>query len=135
VIRPHRTRLRTGLPPLVLAAILIGAAIALVAPGTIRALGVTTAPPAAAPAEIEAAVRNVIGNWQPALDPLITPENGRQVKSSNVEGVEVGGARYFYRPKYGFSADPVSRGVARDYEVVMVLEAGTQWETEVYRLR
>lgn len=67
-------------------------------------------------------------------DPLITLENGAQVKSSNVNGMEIAGERYFYRPLHSFSADPVRRGQPDDYQLVLVMDAGTEFETEVYRL-
>ena len=86
------------------------------------------------PAHIETSIRSYAGDWQPARDPMVTLDNGMQVKSSNVNGVEIEGDRYYYRPIHGFSADPVSRGAVKDYQVVLVLEAGTEFETEVYRV-
>lgn len=86
------------------------------------------------PGQIEAAARGYIGEWQPLSDPLITLENGTQVKSSNVNGFEIDGTRYYYRLVYGFSADPVSRGRVKNYQVVLVINPGTEWETEIYRV-
>lgn len=86
------------------------------------------------PAPIEKAARSYIGEWQPLADPLVTLENGTQVKSSNVKGFEIDGVRYYYRLVHGFSADPVSRGQVKDYQVVVVINSGTEWETEIYRV-
>jgi hypothetical protein len=83
---------------------------------------------------VEARVKTYLDVWNPAADPLITREGGIQVKSSNVNGVEIDGERYYYRVVSGFNADPVSRGETRDYRVVSVLDAGTDFETEIYEL-
>ena len=83
---------------------------------------------------LRTAVTEHVSQWQPLTDPLVTLEDGRQAKSSHVNGIEVDGVRYFYRLAHGPNADPVSLGRIAGYEVVTVLEQGTQWETEVYRL-
>ena len=83
--------------------------------------------------QVEAAVRSHLYEWIPLMDPLMTLENGAQIKSSNVKGIEIAGQRYFYRPRYGFSADPITRGRASDYQLVLLMDPGTQYETEVYR--
>jgi len=86
-------------------------------------------------AQITGIVRQHINEWRPALDPLITLESGIQVKSSNLNGIEIGGTQYYYRLLNTMSFDPVSRGEANDYQRIAVLDQGTQWESEVYRLR
>ena len=65
---------------------------------------------------------------------MIIMEDGVQVKSSNIKGIEIDGKRYYYRTGFGFSADPVSRDETVGYQIFMVLDAGTHFETEVYRL-
>lgn len=117
----------------VLLAVLLGAAIALV-PRLTLDFWPAGGGAAVSPQHIETSVRQYLGEWQPLADPLVTLENGIQVKSSNVNGIEIEGVRYYYRPVRGFSADPVTRGQVKDYQVVLVLDAGTQWETEVYRV-
>ncbi len=87
------------------------------------------------PEQIEAAVRSYLYEWSPLNDPLMTLQSGVQVKSSNVNGVEVGGERYFYRPRQGFSADPITRGLSGDYHLTLVMDPATDFETDVYRLK
>lgn len=85
--------------------------------------------------EIGATVRGYATQYQPTADPLVTMSDGVQVKSSNYYGVEVDGARYYYRFLGSYSADPISRGEAKDYVNVTTLDAGTQWEVNVYKLK
>jgi len=84
--------------------------------------------------QLESVVMSSLLQADPLADPFVTLENGVEVKSSNVNGIEIEGDRYYYRPRFEFSGDPVSRGVTRDYRVVIVLNAGTDYETEVYQL-
>ncbi|MEK7217239.1 MAG: hypothetical protein AAB289_16770, partial [Chloroflexota bacterium] len=110
------------------------ASMAAVAPGA-RTASLTQAPvEAPASTVVEAAIKGYLDEWRPAADPLITLANGVQVKSSNFHGVELAGEQYYYRTRYQFSADPVSRGDAHKVQVVAVLDAGTAFETEIYRL-
>lgn len=81
------------------------------------------------------AVQRSLLEWRPESDPLVTVEGGAPVKSSNYDGVEIEGTRYYYRPLHHLSRDPVARGAARDYAVVARLNPGTAWEVEIYRLR
>ncbi|GEM_PF-2407500 len=90
--------------------------------------------PALTRQRVEAAVTGYLDAWDPLTDPLIILENGMQVKSSNIKGVEIDGRRYYYRTGFGFSGDPVSRGETVDYQIFMVLDAGSHFETEVYQL-
>jgi hypothetical protein len=48
-----------------------------------------------------------------------------QAKASNVYGIEIGGARYYYQLTRASSFDPLRAGTARDYEVIAVIDAGT----------
>lgn len=124
----------TPYPRLALVAVLLGLSLAAVGP-RVRAENVTQSSALAPTNErIEAAVKSYLEQWLPLADPFVTLENGVQMKSSNFYGVELEGERYYYRPRHQFSADPVSRGDARDYQVVLVLYANTDFETEVYRL-
>ena len=86
-------------------------------------------------AQITGMVRPYINEWRPEADPLLTLESGVQVKSSNLKGIEIGGDRYYYRLRNTMSFDPLSRGEAGDYQSIAVLDEGTQWESEVYRLK
>lgn len=95
----------------------------------------TEAPVAPSTHQITATVTKYLNEWQPLVDPLVTLEGHVQVKSSNVYGIEIEGERYYYRFRNSFSYDPVSRGQAKDHSTVAVLDQGTQWEVEVYRLR
>lgn len=83
---------------------------------------------------VEHLVMSALLQADPLADPFVTLENGVEVKSSNFNGIEIEGNRYYYRPRWEFSGDPVSRGVTRNYRVVIVLNAGTDAETEVYQL-
>ena len=85
-------------------------------------------------AEIVRTVTRYATQWDPRQDPLVSLENGVEMKSSHLFGVQVGSERYYYRVKHGLNYDPVSRGEAKDYTVVAVIEPDTQWEVEVYRL-
>ena len=117
---------------MLLLAVLLGVA---TSPQVVGPRGSITAAetPAIAQDRIVATLKGYLSDWQPLADALVPLPNGGQAKSSNVYGVEVDGARYYYRLKFGFSADPLSRGVVAAHEVVAVLQPGTQWETEVYR--
>ena len=84
--------------------------------------------------DVIATVVKYANEWDPAQDPLVTLENGVQMKSSHVDGIVIGNERYYYRLHYGFNYDPVSRGAAENYTVIAVLDSGTQWEMEIYRL-
>lgn len=86
-------------------------------------------------ARITSVVRQHLSEWQPAVDPLLTMDNGVQAKASNVNGIEIGGTRYYYRVRNSVSFDPLSRGTAGPVQVVAVLDQGTQWETEIYKLK
>lgn len=94
--------------------------------------------PAVSPAltrqRVETAVKGYLDTWDPRTDPLIILESGVQLKSSHVKGIEIDGKRYYYRTVFGYSGDPVSRGETRDYQIFMVLDAGTHFEAEVYQL-
>ncbi len=83
---------------------------------------------------IEASALDHVSQWQPLEDPLVTLPDGRQAKSSHVNGIEVDGVRYYYRIRYAPNADPATLGEVTRYQVVSVLEKGTQWETEIYRI-
>ena len=122
--------------PLALAVVLAGGiaiagAIALAAPFT----GSFGSASSLSVAQITGMVRLYINEWRPEADPLLTLEGGVQVKSSNLRGIEIGGDRYYYRLRNTMSFDPLSRGEAGDYQSIAVLDQGTQWESEVYRLR
>jgi len=118
---------------MMLFAVLTGVALGL-APRFTTDLNATGGAKAVNPVQVETAARAYIGEWQPLTDPLVTLDNGILVKSSNVNGFEIDGDRYYYRPIYGFSADPLSRGQIKEYQVVLVVNAGTEWETEIYRV-
>lgn len=98
---------------------------------------VQPASPAVRPSEerIVAVVNQYLNEWQPLKDPLVTLENGAQAKSSNVKGVEIDGLTYYYRLVNAPSFDPMSLGVAGNYEVVAMMDPGTHWEVQVYRRR
>lgn len=85
-------------------------------------------------ANVVAIVIKYANEWDPERDPLVTLENGVQMKSSHIDGIAIGNERYYYRLRYGFNYDPVSRGDAEKYAVVAVLDPDTQWEMEIYRL-
>ena len=85
--------------------------------------------------EITAKVRTYASEWQPLLDPLITLDNGIQVKSSSMRGVEIDGVTYYYRLLHSFSYDPLSRGDVTEVVPVATLDPGTDWEVQVYRLK
>lgn len=85
-------------------------------------------------AQIVSSVSTFINDWQPETDPLLTVPGVGQVKASNLQGVDVGGQRYYYRMVGAASFDPVSQGQASHYETVAVLDAGTEWEVQIYRL-
>lgn len=91
--------------------------------------------PAPSQAQVVASVSGYINQWQPAVDPLIELAGVGQVKTSNVEGVQVGGERYYYRMAGSASFDPVSRGHAERYRTIAVLDQGTDWEVEIYQLQ
>lgn len=120
-------------------------AFALAAAGALSLFGVlvqigpftslATSPVGPAPAQVSNVIIDYLNRWQPALDPLLTLSNGVQVKTSNYYGVEIEGVRYYYRLLNTYSADPLTRGDAKDYLSVAVLDPGTQWEVEVYRLK
>lgn len=80
-----------------------------------------------------AVVSRYVNDWDPILDPLITLENGLQAKSSNFDGINIRGERYYYRILNHPSFDPVARGELGEYVPVAVLDPGTDWETEIYR--
>lgn len=84
--------------------------------------------------EVVRVVTPYIDQWEPSVDPLITLSGVGEVKTSNVEGVMVDGHRYYYRLVNSFSYDPVSRGDAKDYRMVEVLDPGTQFEVQIYQL-
>lgn len=117
-----------------LLAVLFASSLAAIAPGARTASLPQGSTPALSSTVVEEAVRSYLDEWHPLKDPLTTLGDGVQVKSSNFYGVQIEGERYYYRPRYQFSADPVSRGAARDYQVVIVLDADTGFETEIYRL-
>lgn len=85
--------------------------------------------------EITETVRRYASEWNPLVDPLLTLDNGVQVKASNARGIEIDGATYYYRFIHTFSFDPLSRGQAAEVVPVATLDAGTQWEVQVYRLK
>lgn len=85
--------------------------------------------------EITETVRRYTSEWSPLADPLLTLENGVQVKASNARGIEIDGVTYYYRFIHTFSFDPLSRGEAAEVVPVATLDAGTQWEVQVYRLK
>jgi len=85
-------------------------------------------------ARVTSVVRQHVNEWQPAVDPLLIMDNGLQAKASNVNGIEIGGTRYYYRVRNSVSFDPVSLGTAQAARVVAVLDQGTHWETEIYKL-
>lgn len=120
---------------LALLAVLLGLSLAAVGP-RVRA-GYVAQDSTLAPTRMEQVGNLVMSSLlqaDPLADPFVTLENGVQVKTSNFNGIEIGGERYYYRPRFEFSGDPVSRGVTRDYQVVLILDAGTNFETEVYQL-
>ncbi len=84
--------------------------------------------------EIVNAVTSYINQWQEQADPLVNVAGVGQVKSSNLQGVEIGGQRYYYRLVAGASFDPVSQGQAGHYTTVAVLDSGTQFEVLIYQL-
>lgn len=84
---------------------------------------------------VAAQVLGYVNEWNPQRDPLVTLLGGVQAKASNVYGVDVGGVRYYYQLTRNSSFDPLRAGTARDYEVVAVVDAGTQWEVLIYRLK
>ncbi len=84
--------------------------------------------------EIVNTVTSYINQWQEQSDPLVNVAGVGQVKSSNLQGVEIGGQRYYYRLVGGASFDPVSRGEAGHFNTVAVLDSGTQFEVQIYRL-
>ncbi|MSQ09934.1 MAG: hypothetical protein EXR52_02885 [Dehalococcoidia bacterium] len=86
-------------------------------------------------AQVVASVSGYINQWQPSVDPLINLEGVGQVKTSNVEGVQVGSERYYYRMASSASFDPVSRGRAERYKTIAVLDEGTDWEVEIYQVQ
>jgi hypothetical protein len=93
-----------------------------------------TSPSLPARAQVVQAVTSYINQWQPQADPLMTVAGVGQVKSSNVDGVEIEGRRYYYRMVGAASFDPVSQGAAERYTTVAVLDPGTEWEVQIYHL-
>ena len=90
--------------------------------------------PAAAPTtQIVATVQSAADRWQPESDPLVQTAAGVEAKTSNVQGVDVDGSRYYYRMVHGASFDPKSRGELGRFETVTTLDAGTPFELEIYR--
>lgn len=85
-------------------------------------------------AEVQNRVVTLANSWDPDLDPLVEVREGVVVKQSNISGVKVGSDRYYYRMPYSTNYDPVSRGIAKEYKVVSVVDAGTPWEIIIYRL-
>lgn len=85
-------------------------------------------------ARVASVVRQHAAQWQPLADPLVTVAEGVQVKSSNVYGIEVDRVRYYYHFTNTFSYDPIARGEAGNYSLVTVIEPGSPFEVEVYRL-
>lgn len=85
-------------------------------------------------ATIQNVVLSFANTWDPKADPLVKVKDGVMAKRSNVEGVMVGDVRYYYRTINSFSFDPVSLDKAKRYEIVSVVDEGTDWETIVYRL-
>ncbi len=85
-------------------------------------------------AEVRSTVASYANSWNPELDPLMPVGNGVAVKESSVNGVKIGSTRYYYRMPNDIGYDPVSRGAAKDFKVVSVLDAGTPWELIIYRL-
>lgn len=81
-----------------------------------------------------AAVRRYLDLWQPLTDPLVAVGDGLMAKSSNVDGFDMGGVRYYYRLLHGASYDPISTGRASTRTVVGVLDQETPWAVEIYRL-
>src|SRR5688500_14507671 len=55
-------------------------------------------------------VKKYANEWSQREDPLVTLENGVEMKSSHLFGVSVQNTRYYYRVRYGLNFDPVSRG-------------------------
>ncbi|GEM_PF-2082248 len=92
------------------------------------------APAAASVAEVQNKVVSFANSWDPELDPLVEVREGVVAKQSSVNGVKVGSDRYYYRMPYTVNYDPVSRGIAKDYKVVSVVDPGTPLEIIIYRL-
>ncbi len=86
------------------------------------------------PDRVASIVQQHAAEWQPVVDPLVTVAGGVQVKSSNVYGVQIDNVRYYYRFTKTFSYDPVSRGETDTYRLVTVIEPGSPFEAEIYRL-
>ncbi len=84
--------------------------------------------------EVVNVLTQYIDQWEPSVDPLIAVGGVGDIKTSNVEGVMVNGHRYYYRFVNSFSYDPLSRGEAKDYCTVEVLDPGTQFEVQIYQL-
>lgn len=57
--------------------------------------------------------------WKQDTDPLITTPDGHQVKSSNYNGVMIGGVVYYYSLAPHISYDPLSRGEVTMNQIVV----------------
>lgn len=85
-------------------------------------------------AEVRSKVASFANSWSPERDTLVSVGNGVAVKESSVNGIIIGSTRYYYKTPSDGGYDPVSRGAAKDYKVVSVLDPGTPWELIIYRL-
>ena len=80
-------------------------------------------------------LQSYIATWRQQDDPLVTLPDGVQAKSSNVNGVEIGGTRYYYQLTHHVSFDPLRLGKLTNYEVVSVVSPNSPDETIIYRAK
>ena len=85
-------------------------------------------------ASIQTRVLSFAETWQPDVDPLVEVRNHTMAKRSNANGVIMDGTRYYYMMPNAPSYDPITLGVAKEYEVISVVNPGTHWEVVIYRL-
>lgn len=87
--------------------------------------------------ELEAVIMGFVDGRSDIADPLVKLRDGIFVKTSNLNGIQIGPSRYFYSLAPESSFDPVSRGVMTlaQVEIVSQINDSDGFHITIYRAK